>query len=50
MSEVDSKDFVCEYSREKYEMEFLLQSYKMSKETVTLKRCLTVCIQTVGGI
>ena len=31
MSEVDSKDFVCEYNHEKYEMEFLLQSYKMRK-------------------
>ena len=36
MSEVDSKDFVCEYSREKYEIEFLFQSYKISKETATL--------------
>ena len=36
MPEIDSKDFVCEYSREKYEREFLLQSYKMSKETVML--------------
>ena len=34
MSEVDSKDFVCEC--ENYEMEFLLQSYKMSKKTVIL--------------
>ena len=37
MSEVDSKDFVCEYSeynREEYEI--LFQSYKMSKETVIL--------------
>ena len=36
MSDVDSKDFVCEYSRQKYEMEFLLQSYKLSKKTVIL--------------
>ena len=36
MSEVDLKDFVCEYSREKYEMEFLFQSYKTSKETVVI--------------
>ena len=36
MSEVDSKDFMCEYNREKYETDFLLQSYKISKKTLIL--------------
>ena len=59
MSEVDSNDFVCDYSREKHETELLLQSYKMSRETMVLfqiwitfclktKCCLTVCNETLA--